>query len=175
MFERLAAWTRWRPGVRARAARTSADERRLWVRYPCEFETASCSLHAGQSRLEARVRDISGGGISLITSTPLEPGSLLTIELTTDAAADSQLLAYLVRSVPQADGVWENGCIFSLELSDEELARFGAARREAGEPDQRGWVRFPSAGRATYRSARQPEQPWRDARLLDISASGLGL
>lgn len=177
MLKSFSAWFCQFRFFSARADSRRAEERRLWVRYPCEFETTFSPIRGSVAgRMEARLRDVSRGGTNLLTDEPCEPGSLLAVELpTANESAATEALAYVVRCSPQPDGGWENGCVFALELPDEELARFGALRQETAQSDQRSWVRFPCKARATYRRARLGDQPPLPAQLIDISANGIGL
>jgi hypothetical protein len=177
MLKSFSSWFRGFRFFTAQPARRLAAERRLWVRYPCEFETTFSPLRGSVAgRMEARIRDVSRGGTSLLTDEPCEPGSLLAVELpAANESAATEALAYVVRCSPQAEGGWENGCVFALELPDEELARFGALRQETAQSDQRSWVRFSCKAQATYQRARLKDQTPLPAKLIDISANGIGL
>jgi len=177
MLKSISAWFRGLRFFTAQPPRRQAEERRLWVRYPCEFETTYSPIRGSVAgRMEARLRDVSRGGTSLLTDEPCEPGSLLAVELpAANGAPAAEALAYVVRCSPEAEGGWENGCVFALELPDEELARFGALRQETAQSDQRSWVRFPCKARATYQRARLRDQAPVPAQLIDISANGIGL
>lgn len=176
MFEKL---TSWYSRLRGSAADTSdaCEDRRLWVRYPCEVETTFSPLrNAGAHRLEAQVQNISRGGISLLTRQEFEAGALLVVELPElKQPLSTAVLAYVVRCTPKTKDTWETGCIFALELPDDELTQFGALRRETDTADHRSWVRFPCKARATFQRVKQKEQPPQSAQLIDISANGLGL
>lgn len=177
MLKSVFAWFREFRLFTAQPARRRADERRLWVRYPCEFETSFSPIRGSVAgRMEARIQDVSRGGTNLLTDEPCEPGSLLAVELpAANEATATEALAYVVRCSPQAEGGWENGCVFALELPDKELARFGGLRQETSQSDQRSWVRFPCKARATYQRARLRNQAPLPAQLIDISANGVGL
>ena len=60
----------------------AAEERRVWIRYPADMKTTFQPAGApANTRLSARVRNISLGGINLIGNRSFEPGELLTVEL----------------------------------------------------------------------------------------------
>jgi c-di-GMP-binding flagellar brake protein YcgR len=173
MFGRFSFWQR--PAPVEETATTEAD-RRVWVRYPANLETTyQTPGQAEQKRLSARVRDISQGGINLLTQQSFQPGDLLSVEL---PAADGQnvhtVLACIVR-VNQEGEDWALGCIFSRELGDEDLEGFGAKREKHSSVDQRTWMRFPCQVKATYQVVGYEETPTCRVEVLNISASGIGL
>src|SRR5262249_8344078 len=97
---------------------TSA-ERRVWVRYPADvLANVQPAQNAElENRVCARVRDISLGGANLLVDRPFEAGQMLTLELPERDAHDKQtVLACVVRAVPESDGQWALGCVFSREL-----------------------------------------------------------
>src|SRR5262249_29688594 len=127
------------------------------------------------SPLPARVRNISQSGINLVLGREFQSGDLLRVTLPGGGEV-SEVLACVVRARALEAGRWGGGCTFGSELSDEDLARFGARRMAAPASDQRGWVRFDCQARAVYQVVRSPEagEDWR-AQVLNISASGLAM
>src|SRR5262249_12253736 len=87
----------------------------------------------------------------------------------------TEVLAYIIRAVPHSQGKWEYGCSFALELSDDDLAPFGALRQKAEPVDLRTWVRFPCKLNATYQPVRAKGVMPLPANVVDISANGIGL
>jgi len=153
------------------------DERRIWVRIPADLQTA-CKP-AGEpdsSRLPARVRDISLGGINLRTNRAFQPGDMVSVEL--PAATDESrcnVLACVVHCDEEADGEWSLGCTFSRELSEDDLQALGA-KRECHDPDdKRQWKRFQAHITATCQLVATAEQKPFPAKVLNISVSGVGL
>lgn len=176
MFQRvLRTWGRLVGRQPAPAA--VAEDRRVWVRYPCDLETTLRPANEPQpQRLSARVLDISRGGVHLLVNEHLEPGDLLNVDLPgASEQYPSSALAYVVRVSARPGGEWSVGCTFATELEDEDLQPFGAKRQKAGAPDQRAWVRFPCDAQATYQLVRAIELPPRPARVLNISPSGIAL
>ncbi len=176
MFQRvLRSWNRLvgRPASPAAVA----EDRRVWVRYPCQLETTFRPAHEpAPDRLAARVQDISLGGINLVVDRRLDPGSLLSVDLPgADGRHPSTTLAYVVRVGPLEDGSWSAGCTFATELGDEDLEAFGARRVKPDGPDQRTWVRFPCEARATFQMVRAEEPRPEPAQVLNISPNGVGL
>ena len=163
----------WRK--RQEATADLEEDRRLWVRYPCELETTYQPSQGGEAeRFSAIVRNVSLGGIKLRVDRPLDVGSLLSVELPAPSEeSTSTVLAYVVRLSEKGPAEWELGCSFATVLSQEDLESFGAKQCKADPYDRRTWDRFPCAVEATYQFVRgQDEQP-QGARVVDISANGI--
>src|SRR5262249_49638243 len=96
------------------------EERRLWGRISCDVETtiAAAASDVGPA-LPARLRTFSRGGINLSSGSKFEPGALLSVSL--PVGDGTQILACVVRCEPLDSGLWELGCTFAAELSDEDL------------------------------------------------------
>jgi c-di-GMP-binding flagellar brake protein YcgR len=155
-----------------------AEERRLWVRYEANLQTHIELTQGPQiERSEALVRDVSMGGANLVTDRPYNPGQILSLELPTGDDGQGQVvLACVVRAIPEPDDRWSLGCVFSRELTVEDLEKFGAKKAKAAGNDQRTWVRYECALRATYqRVGDDQNQATYKAQVLNVSASGVGL
>jgi hypothetical protein len=85
------------------------------------------------------------------------------------------VLACVVHVSPQGGDRWLIGCTFARELSDEDLAPFGARKVRATPPDQRDWVRYACDVQASYQPGDDTDASDRPAQVLNISASGVGL
>jgi hypothetical protein len=123
-----------------------------------------------------QVRNLSREGIGLQLAQQIEIGSVLKVEL--QAAGNSNatvILACVVYAHQEREGGWIHGCAFVTELSDEEMAQFGAERVRADKAEERSWVRFPCDLEASYRVVRITERDMSHATVMDISASGVGL
>lgn len=100
-------------------------ERRVWIRYGSELE-AVCRAPTvrRESGWVARVKDVSRGGLGLVSRHRFRPGTPLLIELR-DQAGDMRLLAaHVVHAKPTDDDgqpAWLLGCSFGLMLSEKEL------------------------------------------------------
>jgi PilZ domain len=182
MFERTVSfWKRLlgRPtaATSAVAVQETEDERRIWVRYPADLETSyRPEGQAHGTRLSARVRNISLGGICLSVDRPFMPGDLLSVELP-GATEQSRchVLACVVHAGLGDEGEWILGCTFSRELSNNDLEAFGARRQRSEASDQRGWVRFPCNVKASYQTIGADASEPQTAKVLNLSASGVGL
>jgi len=179
MFERT--FSLWRRLVGSRPNKPTPDnpteDRRVWVRFPADLETTYGPADGGdRGRFSAIVRDISVGGLSLIADRSFAPGDMLTVELPgpRDEASYS-VLACVVHVTAQSDCRWALGCTFSRELSDDDLAPFGARRSQPGEADQRNWDRYPCEVQASYQDPTEPEAGRQPAKVLNISPSGVRL
>ena len=71
---------------------------------------------------EARVRDVSAGGLCLVLRRRFEPGASLAIEMPgTDQEPGSTVFARVVRVKAEGGGAWALGCKFVSVLGDDEL------------------------------------------------------
>ncbi|HMC65330.1 MAG TPA: PilZ domain-containing protein [Gemmataceae bacterium] len=179
MFERTFSFWRRLVGRPSKPMDDSAhdleDDRRIWVRYPADLETTYQPATRTSIRLSARVRDISRGGVQLVVNRDFQTGELLSIELPRANQETHTVLACIVRVDRASGDAWSVGCVFSRELGDDELEGFGARRVRHAESDQRLWMRFPCNVKATYQKVATPEALPQGARVLDISATGVGL
>ena len=154
------------------------DERRLWIRYPADLKTCvQPADHPGEDRTTARIRDISRGGANLLLDRSFRPGQMLDLQMPLPEQPDRvvHLLACVVRAKDEPNGTCSVGCVFSRELTDEDLFQFGASRVRHAPEDQRTWVRFPCQLRASFQKVGAGEEELRDAQVINISASGIGL
>lgn len=188
MFERtFSFWRRWigQPDTGGAATATAVapesgqdDERRFWVRYPADLKTSVQMSRAGQPfSAAAQLRDISQGGANFILDRPIHTGHLVNLELPLGSAGEMHtVLACIVRAIEEAEGRWALGCVFSRELTDEELAGFGAKRVRHDDPgDQRIWMRFNCNLTAKFQTIGDANAPVDSADVLNLSASGVGL
>jgi len=98
-------------------------ERRVRVRYAQPLRTY---IQRGQGDLDqvwwmGKVRDISGQGIALLLQQRFEPDSLLTLELENRAQTSSFTIQVRVVRVSPRPGGWLLGCVFTQDLSEEEV------------------------------------------------------
>jgi hypothetical protein len=104
---------------------TSVSERRASVRYPVREDVTGKSVRDEEGKhWDARVYNLSAGGICLIVNHRVQPGELLQIELATkDDKGARRLLARVVRveSDSPGSGWWRAGCSFAKRLTDFEL------------------------------------------------------
>ncbi len=187
MFGRtFSFWRRWvghaESGEAATATATASavdegDERRLWVRYPADLKTRIQWADQTQGgKAAAQIRDISRGGASLLLDHEIQPGQLVNLDLPRNTADGScTVLACVVRSIEEPDGRWAVGCVFSRELTDEDLAGFGARRVRHAPDDQRTWMRFDCNLTAQFEKIGGPDTCRDAAQVLNLSASGVGL
>src|SRR4051812_31030367 len=110
--------------VPANQPRFKPLDRRSNYRYPCNLETSYRLVAAvGDEFWTTRVRNISPGGISLIVNQPLEPGTILAVELLdrTTQRFSGTLQVRVVYTVEHPSGDWIMGGAFTNRLSDDEL------------------------------------------------------
>ena len=112
---------------------TVPPDRRAVVRQLCGPES-SCRLRAASTggTLWARVRDASTGGLGLLVSRPLAPGSFLAVELRAPGMRYPLVLeARVAHATPQPDGSWLVGCALLSRLPQEMLPAVVSGRPAA--------------------------------------------
>jgi hypothetical protein len=177
MFENTVSFLKRLVGGRPQPE-AAGEERRVRLRLPSSVQTVVHSTNGAEPlQLPARVRNVSRGGINLVLDRPFEPGSIVSIELPgQEGQTASTVLACVVHATPAGDGGWSVGCTFSRELSDADLAEFGARREKPPAPgDGRSWVRFSCSVQAVCdtvpANGRAPEA----VQVINLSPSGVGL
>lgn len=170
-------WTRQADAPVLHSRFPTRNDRRIWVRYPANAETQLLPIaDPDETRLPAHVRDVSRGGINLVVFRSFVPGDLLSIDLpSADSGARNSILACVVHVNPVSEEAWALGCVFCADLSDVELATFGARREKAPASDNRSFIRYSGELRATYERVDAPGTPPRAADVANISATGIGL
>jgi hypothetical protein len=177
MFEKtFSFWRRLVGTAPASQAAPPQDDRRLWIRYAADLQgNIQLAEKQGSAKILAKIRDLSLGGANLLVDRPLQAGQMLSLELPAYKDEIRTVLACVVRVLPQNDGKWSLGCVFSRELNHEDLGSFGAQKVQASEDDNRTWVRFFCALKASYRKVGDPAEQSQSAQVLNISANGIGL
>jgi hypothetical protein len=152
-------------------------ERRLFGRHDCSMPAVCETTNLPETvTLEGQVRNLSREGIGLLLKHQVEIGAVLKVELqAADRSSATIILACVVYTHKEQDGGWMHGCAFVTELSEAEMTQFGAQRVRPDTPEQRSWVRFPCDLEASYRLVRVSERDMSHAKVVDISASGVGL
>jgi PilZ domain-containing protein len=155
---------------------SSCDERRLWMRYATNLvgKLHMPDRRAGDKVL-AQIRDLSAAGANLVIDRPLQTGQMVTLELQADIGEIHSVLACVVHVNEERAGSWSLGCIFSRELSNEDLGAFGALKIPTDLGDPRTWVRFPINVKASCRKVGDAGDTSNPGEVLNISASGIGL
>lgn len=175
VFERTTSLWR-RLTKRPSPVRPAAEQdRRVWVRRQVNVNTQVAPAGGDEPATPARVVDVSTGGVQLRVGRSFRVGDLLTLELPKRAGEQSAtVLACVAHARPDGDGEWAVGCRFSAELSDADLAAFGAARSRSAPPDDRNWSRYACQVRAVYQVVPDGEER-REAKVLNISPGGVAL
>jgi c-di-GMP-binding flagellar brake protein YcgR len=151
-------------------------ERRVWVRFPARTGAqVRPAAPEGSILIDAKVLDVSLGGVKLVVDRRLEPGSLISLELPGDDPTAVSVLACVVRAEEQPNEKWVLGCNFSRELGAADLQRFGIAKARPLPPDQRSWSRIECNIRAAYLETNAEHPAWHEAQVANISAGGVAL
>jgi len=98
-------------------------DRRAWVRYPCDLDSA-CQPLAGTRGVEwpGKIRNLSRGGLALSLTRRFEVGTVLAIDVQGRADGDvGSVLARVCNVAMQPDGSWLLGCSFTKLLTEEDL------------------------------------------------------
>lgn len=177
MLQRILSLCRRLVGGSANTAKADNDERRVWVRFPSKAEAVVKPMNNGvDTRLSARVRNVSRGGVSLIANKAFEPGDMISVELPGGNQAESDtVLACIVHVHATADKQWTLGCTFSEELTEDELEAFGAKKERPSKPENRAWKRFGCDVKANYSLVSDATKKSWPAQVVNISAGGIGL
>lgn len=179
MFENtFTFWRRLIGNAPAPANQTAAveDDRRLWVRYAADLQgNVQLTENGNRDKFTANIRDLSLGGANLVVNRPLPAGQMLSLELPAAKNEVHTVLACVVHATEAEEGTWSLGCVFSRELTQDDLERFGAETVHSDLEDQRIWVRYDSALKADCRRFGEPASEARRVEVLNISASGIGL
>jgi c-di-GMP-binding flagellar brake protein YcgR len=178
MFEGTGSWwqrlTKRQPDAGSAEAATACEERRIWVRYPCDRPTQYAP--DDEPPQSARVLDISRGGAKIIAGQGHEPGSLISIELPgPDGKVMCAALACVVYARQGDEDKWVLGCSFSKELEEAHLHAFAAGPGEAVSNDKRSWPRFTGNLTATVQLTNSYDLTRWPAKVLNLSAGGVAL
>jgi hypothetical protein len=172
MFERLSRLWRCLSGQKARPE----EERRVWVRHPCDFSTVLQPTHDGHDqRLSARVSNVSRGGLNLTVSREFTPGEMLSVQFPGPTPGSTSTILACVIHARRSGDTWNLGCAFSEELSDEELALLGLRGASAKPSEARARPRLPCHTRVHFQLVQDQSQPPVPAQVVNISSSGIGL
>ena len=125
-------------------------------------------------KLPARLKNISRGGINLEVPQSFAVGNRLRVNLLAEEdESASQVLAHVVHARRVSNQQWSIGCIWAVELQEDDLLSVGAAPHLASPADQRTWVRFEVTREVTCQRARPASSPCYLAlkRAVDVVAS----
>jgi hypothetical protein len=92
-------------------------DRRAWTRFPCNL-SASCSTESSTERSQARILDISQGGLRMLVHRQFEQATWLQVHLPEE---QPPLLARVMHARFLGGGVWTVGCRFKTPLTEEEM------------------------------------------------------
>jgi hypothetical protein len=105
------------------AEKSAQSERRAWVRYSCDLDTA-CRPLGGARGLQwpGEVRNLSAGGIAVKLARRFEAGTVLAVDVQgRDESILRTLLARVIYVTLQEDGSWLHGCAFTNPLGEDDL------------------------------------------------------
>lgn len=101
----------------------SPVDRRAWVRYECDWDSACQPLAGGRgTQWQGKIRNLSRGGLAIALRRRFEIGTILAIGMQGPAdGARNTFLARVAHVATQTDGSWLLGCSFKTPLTEEEL------------------------------------------------------
>ncbi|MEZ6140121.1 MAG: PilZ domain-containing protein [Zavarzinella sp.] len=171
MFKRTRAFLRHLTGHRS----DYEEEKRGYGRLPANLETIARKVNS-EEEFVVRLQNISRSGVGFVSAAHFSPGAMLRIELPgAPNLPHPTLLACVIHSKLLEDGNHYIGCMFSMDLTDDEMKIFGGEKRAStASSDQRAWVRYPAQGEIEYSLVPDDGQR-RQAALVDISPTGAGL
>jgi hypothetical protein len=150
-----------------------AEDHRVWVRFPSNLATTFQSpTSGGQESLQAKIRNVSRGGLSLLADRGFEPGSLLSIEPPSGDQSALAVLVYVVHARRQDEQSWVLGCTFARELNDADLVAFGTGPLPADATGHRTASRHACSVAGSYQVVADDLQERRGVRVLNLSGSG---
>ena len=102
-----------------------SDDKRAWIRFSCEGERPAHAtvLINPHNKIQARVLNISPGGVGLATQRHCDPGMTLKLELIDASGRTSRPIhARVVHSTCTGPDNWTIGCSFDTPLTEEDVA-----------------------------------------------------
>lgn len=172
MFERTRNFIR----QMTRTTNKNAEDRRAHPRFATEIVTTCRPVTDGKEH-RAIIRNVSRSGVNLLLDQDLIPGTMVRVEVPhlANSTHTVTLLACVMNVSVVSENQWSCGCMFSLELSDEELAIFGGQKVQGAHGDQRAWIRHPVRGSAEYRVLPGESGEMYKAEVVNLSPAGVGL
>jgi PilZ domain len=153
----------------------SGEDRRAHRRHAADVVTV-CRTVGTQGEWQARIRDVSRTGISLVVPHFLSAGSMIRVDLPGPPdGPHTTVLACVMYCRELGEGQRVLGCVFSLELSDAEMKQFDGEKTEAEPSDLRAWVRYPTRGTIHYRVLPDEVGEPKAGELVNLSPAGVGL
>jgi hypothetical protein len=155
----------------------AVDERRAFPRYPVDWDVVCKALAGGRADAwQARLRDVSAGGLGVVMERRFERGTTLTVQVQ-NAGSDAPrtLIARVMHATRLPEGEWLLGLSLLRQLSEDQLRAWGVDPLQADASDTRAWVRVACDLDAVCQEVGPgASAPWQ-ARVLNLSPSGIGL
>lgn len=150
----------------------SGKERRTAKRYASD-QVASCRAMPGVDAIPVQVRDVSVGGVGLLSPKRFERGTMLIVELHSTGPESVSVFAKVVRLTSYGSGQWLIGCAFFDTMHGVELEAFRTSPTNAAE--RQASVRVSDKTIAVCRRASVGALGEWAAEVQDHSAAGMGL
>lgn len=154
------------------------NERRSEERIPTQA-IASVEASDGESqRYTANIVDVSESGMRMKVRHRFDEGSMVRIDLPCQELGPvTTVLACVMNSRHDGDGLWTLGCRFCTELDDDDLRSLGIKRDQIVSPnhDARNHSRFPTRAQVLFRNMASTTEPVYSGIVLNASPAGIGL
>ena len=132
----------------------TGEDRRLFPRHSTDVETR-CRALADDIDVIARIRNVSRTGAKLTVPRAVPEGTMIRIDLpVASGGASTTILACVTNSKEVSPTEWALGCMFSLELPEDDEGA-GGQKEAAGSADQRAGALSDEGDRHVPPSARQ--------------------
>jgi hypothetical protein len=103
------------PDPRYQVKDVPVQKRRKWVRWLADLEVEFVPVSGTLPVCSAMIRDISCGGVRLVSIVPLEFGTTIRMRL------KSVREGRVVHASRESTGQWSMGCAFSEEITSTDL------------------------------------------------------
>jgi len=110
-------------GLGGRRQRPDPPDRRAWARFPVLGSATYFPVGTHALSRRASILDLSPAGVGLLGSEYLEPGAVLSTELSCGNGDPFSILACVVFVSEKEAGRWLLGCQFIRELKESEFQR----------------------------------------------------
>ncbi len=173
MFEKTRSLLRTLTGGTATA---EGDDRRRHHRFDTDTLTSFRTV-SDDTPFSARVRNVSRSGVNILSPEEIPQGTMIRLDLPQRRGGPHiTVLACVMNVRDDSCGGWSLGCMFSGELTSDELGMFGGEKKKSAPGDLRTWVRSPVRAKATYRVLPgEDDQLENECDLIDLSPAGAGL
>lgn len=155
------------------------EERRKLPRLPALMTALVESAEGEDTRFTAQIVEVSEEGMRFKVRHRYTEGNTIRIDLpNAELGPVTTVLACVMHSNQEKDGLWTTGCQFCAELDEDDLIELGVRRRLSVAPvksDQRQHPRIPIKAQVQYRDLNTANAPINAGKVINVSPMGIGL